>query len=136
MGEADIKREGTDVTIITWSRQVYFALEAAEELEKIGVNIEVLDLRSLVPLDWNAIENSVSKTHRAIIVEEGTKRGGVGAELSAKITERIFDELDAPVHRVAAMNICPPFSPVLEDRMFPHPEDIVAEVKKILNITD
>ena len=136
LGEADIKREGSDVTVITWSRQVYFALEAAEELEKIGISVEVLDLRSLVPLDWDAIEKSVSKTHRVIVLEEGAVRGGVGAELSAKITERIFDELDAPVHRVGAMNVAAPFCPVLEDEMFPHPEDVVSEVKKIMNIAD
>ena len=134
LGKADVKKEGTDITIITWSRQVYFALDAAKELEKVGVNAEVLDLRTLVPLDWDAIKESVSKTHNVVIVEEGVRRGGVGGELSAQITEEIFDELDAPVARVAGLNIVSPFSPVLEDAGFPHPEDIVKAVKNLLNI--
>jgi pyruvate dehydrogenase E1 component beta subunit len=133
LGKADVKREGKDVTIITWSRQVYFSLDAAKELEKEGIDVEVLDLRTLVPLDWEAVKESVTKTHKVIIVEEGVKRGGVGAELSAQITEELFDELDAPVERVAGLNIVSPFSPPLEDAGFPHPEDIVKAVKKILN---
>lgn len=133
LGKADIKREGKDVTIITWSRQVYFSLNAAKELEKEGIDVEVLDLRTLVPLDWEAIKESVSKTHYVIVVEEGVKRGGVGAELSAQITEDLFDELDAPVARVAGLNVVSPFSPPLEDAGFPHAEDIVKAVKKVLN---
>lgn len=133
LGKADIKREGKDVTVITWSRQVYFALEAAEELAKQGIEVEVLDLRSLVPLDWDAIKESVSKTHNVVIVHEGVKRSGFGGELSAQITEELFDELDSPVTRVAALNVVPPFAPTLEDVFFPHPEDIVKAVKKVLN---
>lgn len=133
LGKADIKREGKDVTIITWSRQVYFALEAAEELAKEGINVEVLDLRTLVPLDWEAIKESVCKTHNVVVVHEGVKRSGFGGELSAQITEELFDELDSPVARVAALNVVPPFAPTLEDAFFPHPEDIVKAVKKVLN---
>lgn len=133
LGKADIKREGKDVTIITWSRQVYFALEAAEELAKEGIDAEVLDLRTLVPLDWEAIKESVTKTHNVVIVHEGVKRSGFGGELSAQITEELFDELDSPVTRVAALNVVPPFAPTLEDAFFPHPEDIVTAVKKVLN---
>ncbi|NLJ58015.1 MAG: alpha-ketoacid dehydrogenase subunit beta [Tissierellia bacterium] len=133
LGKADIKREGKDVTIITWSRQVYFALEAAEELAKEGIDAEVLDLRTLVPLDWEAIKESVTKTHNVVIVHEGVKRSGYGGELSAQITEELFDELDSPVTRVAALNVVPPFAPTLEDAFFPHPEDIVTAVKKVLN---
>lgn len=134
LGEADVKREGKDATIITWSRQVYFALEAAEELAKDGIDVEVLDLRTLVPLDWEAVKKSVCKTHNVIVVEEGVKRGGVGAELSAQITEELFDELDSPVARVAGLNVVSPFSPPLEDAVFPHQEDIVKAVKKTLNV--
>lgn len=134
LGEADVKREGKDATIITWSRQVYFALEAAQELEKDGIDVEVLDLRTLVPLDWEAVKKSVCKTHNVIVVEEGVKRGGVGAELSAQITEELFDELDSPVTRVAGLNVVSPFSPPLEDAVFPHQEDIVKAVKKTLNV--
>ncbi|MBP1925914.1 pyruvate dehydrogenase E1 component beta subunit [Sedimentibacter acidaminivorans] len=133
LGKADIKREGKDVTIITWSRQVFFALDAAEELAKEGIDAEVLDLRSLVPLDWEAIKESVSKTHNVVIVHEGVKRSGFGGELSAQITEELFDELDSPVERVAALNVVPPFAPTLEDEFFPHAEDIVKAVKKVLN---
>lgn len=134
LGKADIKREGTDVTVITWSRQVFFALDAAAELEKQGVSVEVLDLRTLVPLDWDAVKESVTKTHHVVIVEEGVKRGGIGAEISSQIMEELFDELDAPVERVAGLNIVSPFSPPLEDAGFPNEEDIIDAVKKVLNI--
>ncbi|MDD4844133.1 MAG: alpha-ketoacid dehydrogenase subunit beta [Anaerotignum sp.] len=133
LGVADVKKEGTDITIITWSREVYFALEAAEELAKEGVNVEVLDLRTLVPLDWDAIVKSVSKTHNVIVVSEEVKRGSYAGEISAQIAEELFDELDAPVERVCGLNIVSPFSPTLEDENFPHPADIVKAVKKVLN---
>ncbi len=132
LGKADVKRPGRDLTIITWSRQVYFALEAAEALAADGIDAEVLDLRSLVPLDWEAVRDSVTKTHNVMIVEEGVKRGGVGAELSAEIMEDLFDELDSPVARVAGANVVSPFSPPLEDAVFPHPADIIAAAKKQL----
>ena len=133
LGVADVKREGKDLTIITWSREVNFSLAAAETLAAEGIDVEVLDLRSLVPLDWDAIVKSVSKTHNVIIVSEEVKRGSYAGELSAQIAEELFDELDAPVERVCGLNIVSPFSPVLEDKNFPHPEDIVAAVKRVLN---
>ena len=133
LGAADVKRAGRDLTIITWSREVHFALEAAQTLEAEGIDVEVLDLRTLVPLDWDAIVKSVSKTHNVIIVSEEVKRGSYAGELSAQIAEELFDELDAPVERVCGLNICSPFSPVLEDKNFPHPEDIVRAVKRVLN---
>ena len=125
--------EGKDISIITWSREVNFSLEAAAKLAQEGIEAEVLDLRTLVPLDWDAIVKTVSKTHNAIIVSEEVKRGSFAGELSAQIGEELFDELDAPVERVCGLNICSPFSPVLEDKNFPHPEDIVAAVKRVLN---
>ena len=133
LGKAAVKREGTDLTIITWSRQVNFSLEAAEELAKEGIQVEVLDLRTLVPLDWDAIVASVSKTHNVIVVSEEVKRGSYAAEISAQIAEELFDELDAPVERVCGLNIVSPFSPTLEDENFPHTADIVKAVKKVLN---
>lgn len=133
LGVADVKREGSDITIITWSREVYFALEAEEKLAAEGIQAEVLDLRTLVPLDWDAIVASVSKTHNVIVVSEEVKRGSYAAEISAQIAEELFDELDAPVERVCGLNIVSPFSPTLEDENFPHPENIVAAVKKVLN---
>ena len=133
IGKADVKREGKDITIITWSREVYFALEAAETLEKDNISAEVLDLRTLVPLDWEAIVESVKKTHNVIVVSEEVKRGSFAGELSALIAEELFDELDAPVMRVCGLNIVSPFSPTLEDENFPHPKDILDAVKKTLN---
>lgn len=133
LGLADVKREGKDLTIITWSREVNFALEAAKTLEAEGIDVEVLDLRSLVPLDWDAIVKSVSKTHNVIIVSEEVKRGSYAGEISAQIAEELLDELDAPVERVCGLNIVSPFSPTLEDENFPHPETIVKAVKRVLN---
>lgn len=126
LGSARTRREGTDLTILTWARQVNFSLEAAETLAADGVSTEVIDLRSLVPLDWDAIRDSVSKTHRVLIVEEDVKRCGFGAELSAQITEDLFDQLDAPVRRVAALNSSVPFCAELEDEIYPNPERIAA----------
>ena len=133
LGKADVKREGKDLTIITWSRSVHFSLEAAATLAKEGIDVEVLDLRTLVPLDWEAIKASVSKTHNVILVCEEVKRGSYAGEISAQIAEELFDELDAPVERVCGLNIVSPFSPVLEDLNFPHPEDIAKAVKRVLN---
>ena len=133
LGKASVKREGKDLTIISWSREVNFSMEAAEALSKEGIDAEVLDLRSLVPLDWDAIRASISKTHYVVIVSEEVKRGSYAGELSAQIAEELFDELDAPVERVCGLNICSPFSPVLEDKNFPHPENIVQAVKHVLN---
>lgn len=126
LGSARTRREGTDLTILTWARQVNFSLEAAETLAADGMSAEVIDLRSLVPLDWDAIRDSVSKTHRVLIVEEDVKRCGFGAELSAQITEELFDQLDAPVRRVAALNSSVPFCAELEDEIYPNPERIAA----------
>ena len=133
LGQADVKREGRDLSIITWSREVNFSLEAAQTLAAEGIDVEVLDLRSRVPLDWGAIVKSVSKTHNVIIVSEEVKRGSNAGELSAQIAEELFDELDAPVERVCGLNIVPPFSPTLEDENFPHPDTIVKAVKRVLN---
>jgi pyruvate/2-oxoglutarate/acetoin dehydrogenase E1 component len=133
LGKAVVKREGSDVTIITWSQQVLAALEAARGLESDGIDAEVLDLRSLVPLDWEAIQESVAKTHNVVVVQEGCRRSGYAGEIAAQIVEGLFDELDAPVARVAARNVVPPFSPPLEDAFFPHVADIVRAVKRLLN---
>ena len=133
IGKAKVKREGKDLTIITWSREVNFSMEAAEKLAAEGIDVEVLDLRTLVPIDCEAIKASVSKTHNVIVVSEEVKRGSYAGEISAQIAEELFDELDAPVERVCGLNIVSPFSPVLEDQNFPHPDDIVKAVKRVLN---
>jgi pyruvate dehydrogenase E1 component beta subunit len=132
IGKADIKRVGSDVTIIAYSRQVFFALEAAGELAKQGIEAEVLDLRTIVPLDWEAIETSVKKTHRVVIVQEASKRNGYAGEISAQIMEGLFDYLDAPVKRVAGLNVVSPFSPALEDLTYPGVKDIIAGVKEVV----
>ena len=124
LGQAEVKRAGHEVN---------FAMEAAKVLEAEGIDAEVLDLRSLVPIDWDAIKASVSKTHNVIVVSEEVKRASYAGEISAQIAEDLFDELDAPVERVCGLNIVSPFSPVLEDLNFPHPDDIVKAVKRVLN---
>jgi pyruvate/2-oxoglutarate/acetoin dehydrogenase E1 component len=132
IGKAAVRREGKDLTIIAWSRQVLYALEAEEELQKEGIDAEVIDLRSLVPLDWETIEKSICKTHRVVVTEECVKRGGYAGEISAQIAENLFTELYQPVARVGALNIVPPFSPPLEDAFFPHPKDIVEAARKVM----
>ena len=132
LGKADIKRPGRDVTIVAWSRQVIFALEAAKTLAAEGIEAEVVDIRSLVPLDFETISASVRKTHKVVVVHEAIKRGGYGAEIAAQIMEELFDWLDAPVKRVAGLNVVIPFSPALEDAVFPHVPEIVAGVKEVV----
>ncbi|MDW8048355.1 MAG: dehydrogenase E1 component subunit alpha/beta [Nitrososphaerota archaeon] len=132
LGVADIKREGTDVTIIAYSRMVHFALEAAEELAKEGISAEVVDPRTLKPLDIDTIINSVKKTNRAVVVYEGYRTCGVGAEITALIMEKAFDYLDAPVLRVAGEDVPIPMSPVLEDAAIPSKQKIIDAVKKIV----
>lgn len=131
LGKADIKRPGKDVTILAYSRQVQFALQAAKELAELGIDAEVIDLRSLVPLDWETIAASVAKTHRVAIVQEAVQRGGYAGEIAAQIMEQLFDELDASVKRIAGLNVVPPFSPALEDLIYPGPAEIVAGVKAL-----
>lgn len=132
LGKAEVKRQGRDVTVIATSRQVLTALEAAKILAREGIEAEVIDLRSLVPLDWDTVLQSVIKTNRVVIVQEAVKRSGFAAELSAQIMEEAFDYLDAPVMRVAALNVPLPFSPALEDLAFPQTGDVVAAVKQAL----
>jgi acetoin:2,6-dichlorophenolindophenol oxidoreductase subunit beta len=132
MGMAAVRRPGTDVTILSYSLMVHRCLEAAEELAEAGVSAEVIDLRSLRPLDWDAIADSVRKTHRVVVAHEACRTGGVGAELAAQIGEELFDELDGPVVRVAAKDVPMPFSPPLEKYVLPGPADVVAAVRRLL----
>ncbi len=131
-GQAAVRREGTDVTLIGWSRQVLYELEAAEILAKQGISCEVVDIRSLVPLDFETIARSVRKTGRALVSQECVNRGGYGGEISAQISEFLFDSLKAPVVRLGAKNTCPPFAHTLEDAFFPHVDDIVAAVSGMM----
>jgi acetoin:2,6-dichlorophenolindophenol oxidoreductase subunit beta len=132
LGRAAVRRPGGDVTIITYSLMVERCLAAAEELAADGIDAEVLDLRSLRPLDWEAIAASVRKTHRAVVAHEACRTGGVGAEIAARIGDELFDELDAPVKRVGAQDVPMPFSPPLEEFVLPGPAAVVAAVRRLL----
>ena len=131
-GKGDIKREGKDVTIIAWSNMVSRALEAAEELAKEGVDAEVLDPRTLVPLDMELILGSVRKTERVVIVQEAVRRGGVASDMASVIQEEAFDYLDAPIGIVAGKNTPVPFNLNLEKIVIPGTNDIVAAAKACL----
>lgn len=131
LGKADVKRAGEDLTIITWSKSVLMALDAAKELEGKGIRAEVLDLRTLVPLDFDAIRESVSKTGRVVIVHEAAERSGYGAEVAAEIADKLFDELDAPIVRVCGANIPVPNATLPELESAPTVEKIVNAVVKV-----
>ncbi len=131
IGKATTAREGKDVSIITYAATVWKSLEAAEELEKEGVSVEVIDLRSLAPLDDEAIVATVKKTNRVLVVHEDTRTGGVAGEIAARINELAFEWLDAPVLRVTAADVPLPYSPPLEDYVLPQTTDIVKAVRRL-----
>ena len=132
LGVAEVKRPGTDITMITYSRMTYRCLEAAQELAGRGIDAEVIDLRTLKPLDFNCIAESVSKTRCAMIVHEACLTGGFGGEIAARIGEELFDCLAAPVARIGAKDVPMPFSPVMEDFVVPQVADIVACAEKTM----
>lgn len=131
LGKADVKRQGKDVTIISYSKSVLMALDAAKELESKGIDAEVLDLRSLVPLDFDAIAESVTKTGRVIITHEASERTGFGAEVAAQIADKLFDELDAPIMRVCGANIPIPNATIPEIESAPTVERLVNAAVRI-----
>ena len=132
-GVADIKKSGTDCTIITYGRMVQMSLQAAEELGREGVDVEVIDIRTLLPLDSQTLIESVKKTKHCVVVHEAVKFGGFGGELAATINEsEAFYYLDAPVRRLGALFAPIPFNPVLEKNCFPTVEGIIAAVKETL----
>jgi len=133
IGSAEVKRPGGDITILTYSRMTYLCLEAAEQLEKLGIEAEVVDLRTLKPVDFGLLAQSVTKTNNVLIVHEACLTGGFGAELAARIGEELFDYLDSPVSRIGAKDVPIPFSPVLEEFVLPQVGDIVAGARKVLN---
>ncbi|KYF62659.1 pyruvate dehydrogenase complex E1 component subunit beta [Sorangium cellulosum] len=132
LGVASIVREGTDVSIIAWSRMVHVALEAAAELEKEGISAEIVDLRSLRPLDEETIVRSVTKTHRAVVAHEGWPYGGVGAEVADRIQRLAFDELDAPVLRATTLDVPMPYNARLEQYVIPQAARIIENVHRVL----
>jgi 2-oxoisovalerate dehydrogenase E1 component beta subunit len=131
IGKARTAREGRDVSVITFGAQVLTALDAAEELEKEGLDLEVIDLRTLAPLDKEAILASVKKTNRALILHEASLTGGIGGEISAIISQEAFEWLDAPVLRVASLDTPVPYSPPLEDYYLPQVKDVVDAARKL-----
>jgi pyruvate dehydrogenase E1 component beta subunit len=127
-----VVREGTDVTLVANSRMTHVAIEAAALLEKEGVHAEVVDLRSLRPLDEDAIVHSVRKTHRCVVVHEGWPYGGVGAEISDRVQRLAFDALDAPILRVATLDVPMPYNAKLEQLCIPQPDRVIQAVKRLL----
>ena len=132
IGKADIKRAGSDVTLITYSRSLQTTLAAAEKLAGEGIEAEVIDLRTVRPLDLETLVNSVIKTHRAVVIEEDWPYCGLGAGISDRITQRVFDELDAPIRRVASKDAPVPYNRALEASMLPSVPRIVAAVHDVL----
>jgi pyruvate dehydrogenase E1 component beta subunit len=130
-GVADVKRPGSDLTIVAWSRMVFEALRAAEQLAAEGIEAEVVDPRTLDPFDWETVLGSVARTRRCVVAEEGWRRLGVGAEIAARVQEDLFYELHAPVQRVGAVEVPLPYSKSLEQAALPHADDIVRAALKI-----
>jgi pyruvate dehydrogenase E1 component beta subunit len=131
LGEAEVKREGSDVTIVCYAQTVALALAVAEKFEDEDISAEVLDLRSIKPLDERAIYDSVGKTHRVVIVEQDRPFCGVGAEVCYRIQKNIFDELDAPIARVSQEDVPMPYNERLEKAVLPNAEKLIAAVKKV-----
>ena len=132
LGQAAVKRKGRDVTLICYGAGYYLCREAANVLARENIEAEVVDLRSLKPLDMETVAGSIGKTHRTVIVHEACLTGGFGAELAARIQDELFDKLDAPIKRVAARDVPIPFSPPLEDFVLPRADDVIAAVRMIL----
>jgi 2-oxoisovalerate dehydrogenase E1 component beta subunit len=132
IGKARIHREGHSISVITYGAMLYVAQDAAEILAKEGIELEIVDLRTLLPLDHDAIRETVEKTNRVIVLHEDTKTGGIAGEIAAIINEEAFDFLDAPIVRITAMDAPVPFSPPLEKAFLPQVEDVVREARKLV----
>jgi 2-oxoisovalerate dehydrogenase E1 component beta subunit len=131
LGQARIHRAGDDVTVVTWGAMVWTAAEAAVTLEADGVSVEVLDLRTLLPWDRDAVLASVRKTSRLLVLHEDTRTAGFGAEVAATVAELAFEELDAPIRRLAAPDTPVPFSPPLEKAFIPQADDVIAALRDL-----
>ncbi|MEJ7577795.1 MAG: transketolase C-terminal domain-containing protein, partial [Pyrinomonadaceae bacterium] len=130
-GKAKTVREGTDISIITYGALVQRSLVAAKKAEEQGINVEVIDLRSLVPYDFEAIARSVRKTNKVIVAHEDSLSFGYGAEIAARIADELFEHLDAPVRRVAALDTFVAYAPQLEDAILPQPDDVVRAITEL-----
>jgi pyruvate/2-oxoglutarate/acetoin dehydrogenase E1 component len=133
LGKADIKREGEDITVVAISKSVLDALEAADELQNEGINVEVIDPRTIKPLDSATILESIEKTHRLLITHEACKTGGLGAEIAAIVAEEGMYSLDAPVKRITAHDTPIPFAPKMEEYILPNKNDIIAGIREVMN---
>src|SRR3954454_22848259 len=129
IGKARVAREGRHVSVITYAAMLHVALEAADILAKEGIELEVLDLRTLLPLDREAIADTVRRTNKVIVLHEDTKTGGIAGEIAAVINEDVFDELDGPIVRIAALDTPVPFSPPLEEYFLPKVADVVEKAR-------
>lgn len=132
IGKAVVRREGSDVTVVTFGSMVHVALDAAARLKEDGVEVEVLDLRTLAPIDRESLLTSVAKTSKVILLHEAVRTGGIGAELAAIIAEEGFEALDGPVIRVTSADTPVPYSPALEKAFMPNVDKVVAAVKKLV----
>ena len=131
LGKARVHREGDDLSVITWGAMVYTAEEAAQQLSSDGVSVEILDLRTVMPWDKTAVLESVRKTSKVLVLHEDTRSGGIGGEIAATIGEEAFENLDAPVKRLAAPDTPVPFSPTLEKAFIPQVDDVVAALRQL-----
>ena len=133
LGKANIVKQGNDASIITYGSTVHMAKEAAEKLEARGISVEIIDIRTLVPFDEETVLASVKKTNRVLITHEATLTGGFAGEIAARISEKAFEYLDAPIIRIAAFDSPTPFAPTLEKAMLPNTEKIIAGLEKLLS---
>ena len=132
LGKGNVLREGTDVTVVSWAKMANDCVDVADELASEGISVEVIDPRTMQPLDTDLIVESVKKTNRVVVVHEAVRFGGLGAEVAAQIQEEAFDHLDAPVGRVAAPFSPVPFSPALESNYLPSPDKITDAIRSVL----
>jgi len=132
IGVADIKREGTDVTIVSFGKIIKEAYKAADILEKEGISVEILDMRTIRPMDFEAIFTSVRKTNRLVILEESWPFASISSEITFQVQENVFDHLDAPIRRITTADTPAPYSPVLLEEWLPNFNDVVKAVKDVL----
>ena len=133
LGKAALKREGKDVSLLCYGAGYYLCLEAAAALRQKNIDAQIVDIRTLKPLDMETVSQSIHKTHRVVIVHEACVTGGFGAELAARIQDELFDELEAPVKRVGAKDVPIPFSPSMEDFVLPCVRDVIAAVDAVMS---
>src|SRR5438094_546419 len=136
LGLADVKRPGRDVTVVTWAKMLHASLKAAEELARDGIEVEVLDLRTIRPLDGEAIVDSVRRTGRCLVVQEGWPFAGVAAEVITLVVREAFDELDAPPDRLTSVDVPMPYATNLETLVIPSPDRVVAAVRRLLGLEE